>query len=361
MAMNPIRIVGSQIMVDGAPVVFRGRLSGKFIPWLAKGKYDRAYEWIDLNQKLKIDILKVHGEGERPKGVYANPPHYKPWPIEQMTKVHPDGKVGNRVRMDQVKRGPLEDMYRLSSETGMAFEYVIDCTLKDIEGMPSGMIGHAISRTLDTCRDIAESWPQAKVIFNFHDAYNIGVVKIDEGKGALGLQAGRTRRWVRMVGDEKQTQFSFRRPGPAWKPEQYPDAAIMVSEAGGTISYPCGDGVREYPIAATQTEGLQVDLGRLRRFRKPVWIDATEWATDDNADRYIAFMELCERKDVHLIITDEKGALTDARLPLTELERRLGGVIPPPPPPPPGEWETVTDWKETGSEYQVRKREVPTP
>ncbi|GAG06178.1 unnamed protein product, partial [marine sediment metagenome] len=217
--MNPIRIVGSQIMVDGTPTVFRGRLSAKFIPWLAKGQHERAHEWIEHNQKLGINLLKIHGEGEMPAGVLADPPHWKPWPIRQMLN-------GNRVEYDQIKRTPLVDMYRISHETGMAFEYVIDATLKDIVGMPSGMIGHAISRTLDHCRDIAGTWPQAKIIFNFHDAYNRGVVAINEGKGALGLQAGRTRRWVRMVGDDKQTQFSFKQPGQEWQPEQYPDAAI---------------------------------------------------------------------------------------------------------------------------------------
>ena len=354
--MNPIRIIGSQIMVDGVPTVFRGRRSDKLIPLLAHGHYERAYEWVEHNKKLKIDLLKVPGEGEKPEGILSGPPHWKPWAIQQMLN-------GNRVQYDQVKRAPLVDLYRLSHETGMAFEYVIDATLKNIPGMPSGMIGHAISRTLDHCRDIAGTWPAAKIIFCFHDAYNVGVVKIDEGKGALGLQAGRTRRWARMVGDDKQTQFSFRSPGPEWKQEQYVAAAIVVSEAGGTVSYPCGDGVKEYPIAATQTAGLQIDLGRLKRFRKPVWVDATEWADDSNVDRYVAFLEWCERKGVHVIITDRKGALTDTRLPLTELERRLGGIEPEPDPDPDPdpdpepEWETLTGWKETGHEYQVRKRE----
>jgi len=356
--MNPLRVVGNQILANGTPIVFRGRLSAKLIPWLAKGKPEKAYAWVEHCQKLGINLLKVHGEGEKPEGILSDPPHWKPWPIQQMLN-------GNRVQYEQVKRAPLVDLYRLSHETGMAFEYVIDATLKNIAGMSSGMISHAISRTLDVCRDIAGTWPEAKIIFCFHDAYNVGAVRINEDKGALGLQAGRCRRWVRMVGDDKQTEFSFRSPGPQWKPEQYPDALIMVSEAGGDVGYPCGDGVKEYPIAATQTTD-QVDLGRLRRFKAPVWIDATRWADDATVDGYMAFLEWCGKKGIHVIITDRKGALTDTMLPVTDLERRLRGEspLPPEPPPPepepepPPEPESEPEWKTVfeREHYRVQER-----
>lgn len=330
---NSVQVVGKQILFDGKEVLILGRLSGKFLPYLNHGGMNRCLEWIEFNQKLGFNLLKIHGEGMEPQGMYTQSPRYKPWPRQQMLN-------GNRVEDRQVDKAMLRTVHRLSHETGIAFEFTIDCTMKYISGLSSGMIGHVVSRTIDASRFCREEYPKAKIIFNLHDGFNIGVVKIEK----LKQQSKRVRRW-RLKGNWNQTKYSFTSPGPRWKMEQDAAAVIMVSEWAKDVSYAVGDGWDEYPIAAVKVEKPSLTVvKRLRRFNKPVWIDgsAAEVTPTD--------VETAVMLHTHLIVEDRKGALME-NAPLTELEKFLDVSEPSQPP----TWETLHEWDWGDEKYRLQR------
>ncbi len=335
--MNPVQIKNGNIYYDNKEVKIFCRYSPRFLAYLHHGQRDMMMEWIEWNQKLNFTALEVLGELQQPPAELEGPPSLKGiWPIQQMLN-------GNRVQdLNDKNKSLIELLYGISSETGMAFIYTIDATLKNIEGMSSGMIGHAISRTLDYCRGVAKFYPWAKIIFNFHagwdTAWNSNAPdeqRIKLGLWELGQQAGRCRRWVKIVNNEKWTKMSSTSPGEEWKPEQYPQAAIMVEEGHGTVRYPTGKGVKEFPITAIRAQTLNTfGLGNLHR---PVYLSKTPFVTEENLEDYTNFMHNMSRRGAHFCVVDEKGMRTDPGIEKTKFEKYIWPDTSPPPPPPPKE------------------------
>jgi len=358
--MNPVKVRRDEILFDGQSVQILEYISGKFIAHLSRGRIDYCERWIAHCQELGFNSLRVFGEEMQPKPGYEHPPHYRPWPLNQMLN-------GVRVKENQVDRWMLEALYSISQKTGMAFSLVIDNTLKDIDGLAemednkgAGMIGHVISRTLDVCRQVAEQYPGGKVIFDFHYGWDTGVVKFKDSKAGLNQQAKRVRRWVKGTYPNHSVEYSYTSPGSEWRPEQYPDAVISVSQSGGEFSYEVGTShMYDYPIIAIQAPGGMepFPLGPAATTRAPIFVTKSEFATDDNHDQYVRFFEWALDAGLHLCVCDQKGASTDLQMPKTKLEEYLVGEDPPPPPPPPpDDWGTIYQWKAESKEFRFQSR-----
>ncbi len=337
MAKNPLMVEGGQIILGGSPVLIRARLSGKIMGLLERRRDDYCKRWIDHNRALEINALRVPFEEMQPRPGFEGPPVYRPSPLPQMA-------AGNRVKEKQIDRDTLTKLYALAEATGIIIILVIDYTLLNIkairdapEGKGAGMIGHVISRTLEVCRKVSEEYPRAAIVFDFHNGWNIGAVKI-EGRGSINMSARRCRRWSKGKWPNNETELSFTQPGAGWEAEQYPGAIITASEVAQKPSYK----VRSNDVTAFQLGSIVADKIPASLPRRPLMIGETiSWATDDNADQYVEFLGDCERKHIHVCVCDPKGAQTDLDMPRSKLERLLGDVPPPPPPPPPEEWETV--------------------
>lgn len=352
--MNPIQIDGTQVRYDGKAVRIFARESGHFMNLLAKGQDLKP--WIDWNRKLGFNTLKVYAEQHAPRGLWAEKPTLLGiWPISQL-------KRGNRPTSLNMKNlNLLAGLYEISHETRMAFIYTIDATLHRIEGISSGMIGHCISRTMEEARELANSYPLAKIIFNYHhawdDAWNAGSddpKRIKLGKWELGMQAGRCRRWVRMVNGNKVTMMSFEKPGGAgWEPEQYPEAVIMCEGKVGRPTYPVGKGVKQFPIHAYKVNEL---VARGRSKTVPTLISETPLKRIPDSEfetwipAYKQFLSQCERLGIGLVVTDAKGIRTDVTEAVTPLEEFLLGK----PIEPPLEWRTITEWVWGGQHYRLQ-------
>lgn len=337
--MNSVQIKNGNVYYDGKEVKIFCRYSPKFLAYLVHGKRDKMLAWIGWNQKLGFNTLEVLGELHQPPLILDKPPGLKGiWAIQQMLN-------GNRVEeLNEKNKKLLFELYQISHLTGMAFIYTINCTLKDIVGMYSGMIGHTISRTLEFCRTVAEGHPKAKIIFNFHNGWNTAwnanmpdAARVKLGLWELGQQAGRTRRWFKtwVLNKDviKETKMAFKSPGSEWKPEQYPEAAIMTEEGHGTVTYPTGKDVKEYPITAIRPQSLRTfGMGNLHR---PVYLSKTPPVTEDNYYDYISYMDTMRRRGFHFCVCDAKGQETDSSSETTKFEQYLIGDVPPPPPPPP--------------------------
>ena len=335
--MNPIRINGNQVLYDQKPVRIFARESGHFMNRLAKGQ--DLVPWIDWNRELGFNTLKVYAEQHAPTGLWAEKPALLGiWPIAQLKK-------GNRPRALNTKNAALlHRLHEISHASGMAFIYTIDATLHRIEGISSGMIGHCISRTMEQARTLASEFPKAKIIYNYHHAWDLawnadavlGEKRVKLGHWELGMQAGRCRRWVRQVGvSGKATMMSFDKPGGGgWEPEQYPEAVIMCEGKAGKPTYPRGFGVKQFPIYAYKTDFL-LNKGRSKTI--PTLISQTPLMDNDHLDAYARFFTVCERLGIGTVLTDTKGILTDVEAPTSPLENLLLGE----PPPSPEQWDTM--------------------
>jgi hypothetical protein len=336
-----------------------------------KNQLGKAKEWIEWNQSLGINLLRVFGETEDwyDHGMFGSPPNNKKvWNLDEL-------RAGHRPKSLTVKNEKMvTELFRLSHQTGMAFEYVIDATLKHTPGVDAGVIGHCIRQTMSKFRTLQSEYPGALILVNFHNewgAHNKAGLTLQE----LNSQAMRARRWKK--GSETAVQFT--KPGEGWEPEQWPEGAIMVDHGGrDDFEYRCGTGPYDFAMAAIHPERVPEDrewwqmpntLPWLRSHGRPVYFSESKLNVDDrdaaramawygnrrswsdDLEHYIDFMETAKDNGIHFCIHDEKGMQTDAGWPrlTTRLEEYLGGNPPPPPPPPEG----VDFRREIDAAYQL--------
>jgi hypothetical protein len=135
-----LRVNGNKVFFNGVETYIRGRSSFKFMAWInshysGKNQLGKAKEWIEWNQSLGINLLRVFGETEDwyDHGIFGSPPNNKKvWNLDEL-------RAGHRPKSLTVKNEKMvTELFRLSHQTGMAFEYVIDATLKHTPGVDAG-------------------------------------------------------------------------------------------------------------------------------------------------------------------------------------------------------------------------------
>lgn len=372
-----LRVQGKNILFNGEAQDFiLGRTSFKFLGHVHAGNIEGARNWIEHNQRIGVSLLRVLGETHYWQGhqMFGSPPRIdNVWDWGSLENGHRPTSIENN------NRKILDALYNLSQETGMAFEYVVDATMKHAApDIPWGTIGHCIRQTLRASLELEDKYPNALVMFNFHnewDAHSDGSWRRQYGDvpnrrdlalAEVNQQARRARRWKR--GEE--TVVSFNSPGSGWSPEQNPGATILLDHGGrDTIQYNTGTGPNEYPIIAlhpsrsgewwnhTNRDYLQYLNGPVPVYfsESKMYVDPVDreralewyprevgWTTD--LDKYMQFLDGAKELGIHFCIHDEKGIGTQSDWPREEtpLESELLGrggsppLPPAPPEPPPG-------------------------
>jgi hypothetical protein len=361
---------GKNVFFNGEQVHILGRSSFKFMGHLRWGNVDGAKNWIAHNQKLGINLLRVFGETEFWDGhqMFGSPPTITDvWDYNALSHGHRPTQVSD------LNGKMLTDLFKLSHETGMAFEYVVDATMKHASpDIPWGTIGHCVRQTLRYMRVLQELYPKALVMVNTHnewDAHSFGSWHANYGDISatelrekalreVNMQASRARRWKN--GDA--VQVSYTSPGPGWEPEQWPECTLIVDHGGrNDIEYDASPGPHHYDMKTLHPRRDGEWWKVCERIDQPgdiptyfseskMWVDpadsvrAQQWYRSGTAyttdlTKYLYFMDDAIEKGIHFTIHDEKGMQTDSGWPrdLTVLENELLGSGPPPPPPPPPE------------------------
>ena len=361
---------GKKILFNGEQVQIFGRSSFKALGHLRAGNEAGLRNWIDHCQRYGFNLLRVFGETEywESHPMFGSPPTIKDmW----------DGGAlqnGDRPKgLKDINRQVIDSMFRISQETGMAFEYVVDATLKHAtpKDIAWGTIGHCVRQTLSFMRGMQDKYPRALVMVNFHnewDAHSQGSWRAQYGKEMsardlranalreLNMQASRARRWKN--GD--MTEVSYISPGHGWEAEQWPEAVILVDHGGRVeIEYKADVSPDSYDLVTLHPsrggEWWKHD-GRpyLKYLDGPIptyfsesklWVDPVDaaraktwypnlngWTTD--IDKYVTFMEGAKNLGIHFVVHDEKGMQSQSGWPRaeTKLEDYLKGGAPPPPP-----------------------------
>lgn len=303
-----------------------------------------AMEWIHFNQRIfgQDVLLRVFLEtaGWSPCSdcMFGGDPRDQGfWDRELL-------RDGNReTEVHGVGRDVLEWLFRTSQEEGVAFELVIDATLKH-DDIPKGEIDHVIRVVGIEMGRLAQVYPRALIIpsmRNEWDAHN---------------ESGHTLYDV--------NQWAVR-----WDRDDYwPEAAKIVDPGGGNeftyevgpedgkyragmIHPDRGDGWERFPDSANLSRlrqdcrGMPLGFTESMYYVEPEdvqratrWYRASGWTTDWG--KYETFLDHVEGKVDYFIIHDEKGAQSDPAWPRAETRvdawarNKFGGVGPPPPPPP---------------------------
>jgi hypothetical protein len=329
-----------------------------------EGWETRAKMWIEHNQRLlgEHTILRVFGEtgdwsGHQMFG--SEPKDEGIWNLDELRDL---AKRGIRIRrLTPLNRKVIDWLCRMSHETGIAFEYVVDATLKHTEGLVTGTTDHAIRQTALYFRELIDGkdapYPNATIVFearNEWNAHNKTKTKINQ----VNMWAQRMYRWAK--GDDRKVQF--RSPGDDWVPEQWPEGHIIVDKSTGnganvgpepgnfkmSLEHPDRDRPQWWTLPPTfeqlVTDARGVPFGYNESIlycdeedwtRVRSWYGARGWTTD--LDHYLMWLDNCKDSVRYFIIHDEKGMQCDTHWPrgATRLETELGDYPPPPPPPPP--------------------------
>jgi len=170
------------VLFNGVVTPILGRSSFKFMAHLRYGNLDGAKNWIEHNQKLGVNLLRVFGETQYWEGhpMFGSPPILSDvWDYGALENGHrPTEVTGLNARM-------LRDLFSLSAQTGMAFEYVVDATMKHADPpIPWGTIGHCVRQTLSFMRKLQQEFPKALIMVSTHnewDAHSRGAWEADYG------------------------------------------------------------------------------------------------------------------------------------------------------------------------------------
>ena len=357
---------GKKIFFNGVETRIFGRSSFKAMAHLRHGNDGGFLNWIDHNQRYGFNLLRVFGETE----YWADHPMFGSPPKLRNVWNRGELESGHRpTQLTPANQEMIRKMFKYSEQTGMAFEYVVDATLKHApRDIPWGTIGHCVRQTLAFMRNEQSNYPNALVMVNFHnewDAHSKGSWDADDMSREQALrevnfQAMRARRWIN--GDEKA--ISYHSPGAGWKAEQWPEAVIIVDHGGrNEIQYQADTSPDSYDMYTLHPERsgewwASVDDGVFNQYLRgelptyfsesKMWVDpedrdrckewyrnTTGWTT--NWNQYENWMESCKDAGIHFVVHDEKGMQSASGWPRAEtvLERNLGGSGPPPPPPPP--------------------------
>jgi hypothetical protein len=324
------------------------------------GKYplSKAYKWITHNQAIfgKDVVLRVFletaGWDPNSNGMFGSVPQ------DQGVWGNRDAlRDGNRTKkVPPVLDKVLEWFFRASTETGCAFELVIDATLKH-DDIPRGEIDHAIRVVGVRMGELQKKYPKALIVPETRNEWNA------HAQTPLQDVNMWAERW--------------------WRDQYWPNAPLIVSPGGSNVpTYKIGgNGYRAAIIHPERgagwenvpnntsanlrrlAKGLPIgynesmylvekeDLDRVRQWYRP-----SGWTADFG--KYKRFFENARDHIDYFIVHDEKGAQCDPEWPRpsTRLERYIkatygtGEVEPDPDPeptpdpiePPPGnQWKML--------------------
>ncbi len=360
--------------------------AGKGDEYPGGGALATAYRWIGHCQELfgrEHVVLRVFGEtgGWTPiptgTGMFGSPArdegiHDADWYRELC-------RTSSRVTaLTGLHKVVLREAFNASEETGCIFEWVINATLKHTDGLCTGVCDHVVRQTGEEMRALSEEFPRAAFVvsaINEWDAHN----QVGYSLAQINQLAQRWYRWVSPDGQQKRVAFEA--PGPGWKPEQWPEAMLIVDHGGrDAFDYDCGPEAGKFQMGAIHPERKGADgrawwempealFAELRRDAREAPIGATEsmyfvskagtegWyrgpdGWNNDAALQLRFYENSlergpENAFDYFIVHDDIGAQTDASWnPGSAWEGMLaemfgGGVgpepPPPEPPPPPGQ------------------------
>jgi len=305
------------------------------------GKF-KARQWIDWNQGLFGEnvVLRVFLETAGwtdEDGMFGSAPTDQGfWNLDRLR----DGK--REKQMHPLGRRTLEWFFKTSEKTGVAFELVIDATLKH-NNIPKGEIDHVIRQTALEMGRLSLEYPRSLVIPNCRNEWNAH----NQSKHTLGEVNMWAARWAR----DKYW--------PGSRPVVCPGGGDTFTYSVGEEAYNFGMGLIHPSRNPRDREWWELpDINALKRKAKgmPVGFNesmylveredadrAQEWYRGPdgwtiNFNRYMQFLESAKSELHYFVIHDEKGVQCDINWPTpeTRIEREflVGPTNPPPPPPP---------------------------
>jgi hypothetical protein len=332
--------------------------------------FDKSARWIEHNQRLfgQDVILRVFGETGEWRGhpMFGSPPYDAGiWNIEDLQARSAEGI---RIKhLTSLNEKVIERLMRFSQETGCAFEYVVDATLKHTPGnetagndwLKTSITDHAIRQTCEYMRGLMGRYPRAKIIVEARNEWRAHN-KMRTKLGQVNMWAERMYRWERHDGE---LRLALRSPGPDWSCRQWPEGYIVVDGTNDGVNV--GPEPGRFKMGLTHPDRdptdrkwweIPTDIRQLRDDCRGVplgfnesklYVDA---ADSDRADqwyrgksyttklnRYLDWFNAAVDQVDYFIIHDEKGMQCDPDWPrpMTALEEEFGGYNPPTPPLPP--------------------------
>jgi hypothetical protein len=233
----------------------------------------------------------------------------------------------------------IEWFFRESEATGVAFELVIDATMKH-DDIPRGEIDHIIRVVGVYMGEMAKIYPKALIIPETRNEWNAHSRTPLQDVNMWATRWWRDNYWPGaplIVSPGGSNEATYRIGGDGYR------AYITHPERGGDWE---NVPVKETPRQRRNAKGFPVgynesmylvekeDLPRVREWYRP-----SGWTADFS--KWVRFYENARKNVDYFIIHDEKGAQCDPNWPrsLTRVERMFLGNSPPPPdpgdPPPP--------------------------
>ena len=382
--LNNLHITNGKWVVDGVvKPCWLGRGSFKLANMLSMhyaglegGWLDMASRWIEHNQRLLGEnvILRVFGEtggwggpghpsGRRDHPMFGSRPYDAGiWDLEDIQTRSAEGRRIENLTF--LNKNVIARLMKFSHETGCAFEYVVDATLKHTVGLgtpgnewlKTPITDHAIRQTASYMRDQMETFPKAKIILearNEWTAHN----KMGTGLDGVNMWAARFYRWAKE--DDGEKRFAFSSPGANWSAEQWPEGYIVVDRSlGNGVSVGTEPGRFQMGLLhpdrdpedgkwwhlPTNMDQLRADCrGTPLGFNESkLYVDsadagrASEWyrgvSYTTRLDKYLDWVDNCLGTVDYFIIHDEKGMQCDPDWPRreTRLEAELRGTLVPP-------------------------------
>jgi hypothetical protein len=318
-------------------------LTYKFRGW---SKYGDSYvnRYIEQQQKLfgphvvlRV-LLETAGWNPTDNGMFGSEPRDQGfWNVEALKDGHREKDVhpiGKRV---------LEWFFKVSQETGVAFELVIDATLKHTDGVKAGEVDHVIRQVGIEMGELHLKYPRSLIIPNVRNEWNAHN-KTRHTLAAVNMWAHRWERdqyWpgsqpIVCPGGGDMYTYAVGRPGsgkfamglihPDRQPDnrhwtQMPNIHALRAKASGM---PVGFNESMYYVERRGNIAQAEAWYRNRR----------GWTDDWNS--YKTFAERAINAVDYFIFHDEKGLQCDLNWPfpdLTKLEHHFRvdiGVEPPP-------------------------------
>ncbi len=316
------------------------------------GKYNLGFarRWVEHNQRIfgKDVVLRVFLETAGWQPCEDNDCMFGSEPRDQgfwqrarlrdgarETEVHP---VGRKV---------VEWFFAESERSGVAFELVIDATLKH-DNIPAGEIDHVIRQVGVLMGELAVKYPRALIIPNLRNEYNAhnqsGHTLADVNMWAVRWD--RDEYWIDapfIVDPGGGNVFEYE-VGP--EPGRYNAGMVHPDRGEGWERFPnpsqiqrLKDDARGMPVGFTESMYYVEAIDRPRAER---WYRRGGWTT--NLQQYKSFVKHALQQVDYFIIHDEKGAQSDPDWPrpMTRLEEWLAEEFSGTPPPPPPSTTTTT-------------------
>ena len=304
-------------------------------------KWNHLYvrRYVDKQQSLFGEhvvlrvLLETGGWDPKTNGMFGSSPSDQGfWKRELL-------RDGNReIGMHPVGRNVLKRLYRISHETGVVFELVIDATLKH-DNIPAGEIDHVIRQVGIRMGGLNNEFPKALIIPNCRNEWNAH----NGSEHSLNDVNMWARRWDRDDYTSKEMRpvvcpgggdrFTYD-VGP--EPGKFAMGLIHPVRDRDWMELPDMKALRE------DCRGMPLGFNESMYYVERRNFDrATGWyrhrmGWTHNLLNYIKFAEAAIDETDYFILHDEDGTGCDStRTGPSRLEGHFGRVTAPPPPPPP--------------------------